>query len=98
MADISLSNQKAKNNRIDAEWAALIPKGWGTFGGEENMHAGERKMLYDFLEDDKHLEALVGGHFGPDDLTPLIVSEASRVQLRLQHTPLATCLSTSCGV
>ena len=32
------------------------------------------------------------------DLTPLLVSEASRVQLPLQHTPLATCLSTSCGV
>ena len=33
-----------------------------------------------------------------DDLTPLLVSEASRVQLPLQHTPLAICLSTSCGV
>ena len=32
------------------------------------------------------------------DLTPLIVSEASRVQLPLQHTPSATCRSTSCGV
>ena len=32
------------------------------------------------------------------DLTPLLVSEASRVQLRLQHTPLVTCLSTNCGV
>ena len=32
------------------------------------------------------------------DLTPLLVSEASRVQLPLQHTPLAICLSTSCGV
>ena len=30
------------------------------------------------------------------DLTPLLVSEASRVQPPLQHTPLATCLSTSC--
>ena len=30
------------------------------------------------------------------DLTPLLVSEASRVQLPLQHTPLATCFSTSC--
>ena len=30
------------------------------------------------------------------DLTPLLVSEASRVQLPLQHTPLATCLSTRC--
>ena len=35
---------------------------------------------------------------GMTDLTPLLVSEASRVQLPLQHTPLATCLSTSCGV
>ena len=34
----------------------------------------------------------------PTDLTPLLVSEASRVQLRLQHTPLVTCLSTNCGV
>ena len=34
----------------------------------------------------------------PCDLTPLLVSEATRVQLPLQHTPLATCLSTSCGV
>ena len=32
------------------------------------------------------------------DLTPVLVSEASRVQLPLQHAPLATCLSTSCGV
>ena len=32
----------------------------------------------------------------PNDLTPLLVSEASRVQLPLQHTPLATCFSTSC--
>ena len=30
------------------------------------------------------------------DLTPLLVSEASRVQLPLQLTPLATCFSTSC--
>ena len=29
-------------------------------------------------------------------VTPLLVSEASRVPLPLQHTPLATCLSTSC--
>ena len=30
------------------------------------------------------------------DLTPLLVSEVSRVQLLLQHTVLATCLSTRC--
>ncbi len=29
----------------------------------------------------------------PIDLIPILVSEASRVQLPLQHTPLATCLS-----
>ena len=32
------------------------------------------------------------------DLTPLLVSEASRVELPLQHTALAPRLSTSCGV
>ena len=36
--------------------------------------------------------------YSQGDLTPLLVSETSRVQLPLQHTPLATCLSTSCGV
>ena len=30
------------------------------------MHSGERKTLYDLLEDDEHMEALVGGMFGPD--------------------------------
>ena len=55
-----------KSNRVDAEWAALIPKGWGGLFGDTNMHSGERKMLYDLLEDNEHLEALVGGAFGPD--------------------------------
>ena len=55
-----------EGNRVDVEWAALIPKGWGGLFGDANMHPGERKMLYDLLEDGEHLEALVGGAFGPD--------------------------------
>ena len=40
----------------------------------------------------------INAELGGGDLTPLLVSEASRVPLPLplQHTPLATCLSTSC--
>ncbi len=55
----------AKLRRIDAEWNSLIPNGWGTFG-DAKMHSGERKMLYELIEDDEHLEALIGGRFGPD--------------------------------
>ena len=55
----------SKGDRIDAEWAALIPKGWGTFG-DRKIHSGERKVLHDLLEDDEHLEILIGGSFGPD--------------------------------
>ena len=33
---------------------------------------------------------------GPPDLIPLLVSVVNRVQLPLQHTPSATCLSTLC--
>ncbi len=58
--------QETKSSRIDAEWTTLIPKGWGTWGNDANMHSGEHKMLYDLLEDNEHLEALVGGSFGPD--------------------------------
>ncbi len=58
----SLNN---KLRRIDYEWAELIPKGWGTFG-DAHMHSGERKMLYELLDDDEHLEAIIGGRFGPD--------------------------------
>lgn len=54
-----------KEERIDQEWEALIPKGWGTFG-DKGMHSGERDMLPNLLEDDEHLECLVGGKFGPD--------------------------------
>ena len=55
----------SKEDRIDQEWEALIPKGWGTFG-DKGMHSGERNMLHNLLEDDETLECLVGGKFGPD--------------------------------
>ena len=54
-----------KEERIEQEWEALIPKGWGTFG-DKGMHSGERGMLPNLLEDDETLECLVGGKFGPD--------------------------------
>ena len=54
-----------KEDRIDQEWDALIPKGWGSFKNTF-MLSGERKMLYRLLEDGEHLECLVGGKFGPD--------------------------------
>ena len=57
--------ESAKIARVNREWAANIPKGWGTFG-DANMHSGERKLLYDLIRDDEHIIAMVGGSFGPD--------------------------------
>lgn len=51
----------SKEDRIDQEWYALIPEGWGS-----KKLAKEREMLYNVLEDDETMECLVGGHFGPD--------------------------------
>ena len=48
--------------------------------------------------DGKHLANISLKNTAGDDLTPKLVSLANRVQLPLQHTPLAICLSTSCGV
>ncbi len=47
--------------RIDARWHAVRPKIWG-----ENMHSGERKMLYEILDMDEDIESLVGGTFRAD--------------------------------
>ena len=60
-----------KRRRIDEEWTAAIPSGWGTkahgFDRQEradrNMHSGEHEMLYDILEDDESIKALVGGSY-----------------------------------
>ena len=65
MAQAGNPAKLSKEERIDQEWDALIPKGWGTFG-DKGMHSGERKMLYNLLEDGETLECLVGGKFGPD--------------------------------
>lgn len=61
-AQVGMSAVVGKEERIDQEWNALIPKGWGTFT-DANMHSGERKMLYRLLESDEHLECLCGGDF-----------------------------------
>ena len=61
---------------------------------------GYYEKLYDDLKAISEMDRPIveNTFFGGLDLTPLLVSEASRVQLPLQHTPLAICLSTSCGV
>ena len=56
---------ESKEDRIDREWNELVPKGWGNFKNKV-MLSGERSMLYRLLEDDEHLECLVGGKCGPD--------------------------------
>ena len=58
--------------RIDKQWNDAIPRGWGTskaWGsdrqerGDKDMHKGERQMLYDILDDDENIKALVGGMY-----------------------------------
>ena len=56
---------ESKEDRIDREWNDLVPNGWGNFKNKV-MLSGERSMLYRLLEDDEHLECLVGGKCGPD--------------------------------
>ncbi len=61
---------------------------------------GSYSFSYDAKSTNQSSGRVSNQHVRPGtlDLTPLIISEASRVELPLQHTPLATCLSTSCGV
>ena len=46
--------------RIDEQWADLKPK-WG-----KSHNRGERRMLYDLLEESEGLHQLIGGMFGPE--------------------------------
>ena len=59
-------------SRIDKQWNDAIPRGWGTkkaWGsdrqerGDKDMHKGERQMLYDILDNDENIRALVGGMY-----------------------------------
>ena len=52
-----------KSARIDEQWHAVRPEGWGTWGRDEKMHSGEREMLYELLANDENIEALVGGTY-----------------------------------
>ena len=51
-----------KRSMIDARWRELQP-GW-----DPKEHDGERKILYDVLQDNESIEALVGCVWGPDDV------------------------------
>ena len=52
-----------RRERIDQQWYIAMPKGWGTWGNDKGMHSGERGMLYDILDEDEGIEALVGGTY-----------------------------------
>ena len=58
--------------RIDEQWYAAIPPRWGNpkgmawdsdrqRRGDRAMHSGERLMLYDILDANENIQALVGG-------------------------------------
>ena len=60
-----------KRERIDHQWLAAIPAGWGTKAhgfdrqerADKGMHSGERQMLYEILDEDEEIKALVGGTY-----------------------------------
>ena len=51
---------REKMRQIDAQWQALQP------GLGKKSHNGERKMLYEVMADDEHIEVLVGCVWGPE--------------------------------
>ena len=51
---------REKMRQIDAQWQALQP------GLGKKNHNGERKILYDTMDDDEHIEVLVGCVWGPE--------------------------------
>jgi hypothetical protein len=65
-------------SRIDRQWNEAMPRGWGNpkaFGrhrqerGDQDMHSGERMMLYDILDADENIKALVGGTYRAEGST-----------------------------
>ena len=67
--------------RIDRQWNDAIPPGWGypkgmswsssvrQERGDKEMHSGERMMLYDILDADENIKALVGGIYRAEGST-----------------------------
>lgn len=67
--------------RIDRQWSEAIPPGWGYAKGmswssqsrqergDREMYSGERVMLYDILDDDEDIKALVGGIYRAEGST-----------------------------
>ena len=52
-------SRQARQDIIDEQWYAVMPK----WTGGKGMHSGERKMLYDILDQDEDIQALVGGTY-----------------------------------
>ena len=55
-------SRQTRQEAIDRQWYAIMPKGWGIFG-DKRVHSGEQKMLYDILDQDEIVKALVGGTY-----------------------------------
>ena len=49
-----------RRQEVDNAWDAVKPSTWG------NRHSGERQMLYDILDPDETIDALLGGTFRAD--------------------------------
>lgn len=61
--DVDVLEEWAKHferqHEIDAQWYAVMPN----WSGGKKMHSGERQMLYDILDYDEDILALVGGMY-----------------------------------
>ena len=68
-----VQTKPGRHAQIDQQWYAAIPYGWGNpkmgWGsdrqerGDRDMHSGEQEMLYDILDEDEDIKALVGGSY-----------------------------------
>ena len=51
-------NWENQEGRIDAQWSASMPWNW-----DKGTHSGERRILYDILDEDEDIESLIGGTY-----------------------------------
>ena len=53
----------ADRQKIDQQWLQAAPN-WRPF--KQNGYRGEHDLLYDVLQEDENIEAMVGGMFSPE--------------------------------
>ena len=75
-----MEDRNEKKSRIDQQWFAKLPKGWGTWSiwdrsankqerADREMHRGEREMLYELIDSGEDIQALVGGVYRAEGST-----------------------------